>query len=445
MSYRSHRFAVAFSIALFSLVLASCDDSSSGAPDAAGGGDGGSKGGAHALCASSADAGPTFPDDFEKSCGMGSNKPLCVGTSSSSCSSGLCLWHQTSPGKRAYCTVACDPQDAASCPPRFTCQVQGCSDGPTHVCARAEAEPEPACSTSDELLADRGLSIRAIGGLGERLYLAGFATKSPSKLVVLSRKQNESAWQLIYEGEVAGTLDWRVMRAGEALYFQSFSGAQQRLLRVVGETVEPDPLPECVGDPNECVVRLAIFATPDGKLRAIGRTRSTSERRLLERGAAGWTTLRALTEKPQQMAAFAVHGFYARCPGADTASPAALCVSDDGERLEQLELPVGATLPPTLTLLGDHAGDFYWVGEQRLWHRVGGTWFEEGPPAAKGQLRRAVDRTLYFYAANTLYRLDGGCWQTLPSSRDLVGLLPSGGRRFLRIDSSSKLCEVTLD
>lgn len=79
-----------------------------------------------------------FPADVGRSCGAGSNQPLCVVQSQSTCGSGtVCVWDEAAPTtSRAYCTVGCTPGDATTCPGGWECLQQGCSNGPQTVCAR---------------------------------------------------------------------------------------------------------------------------------------------------------------------------------------------------------------------------------------------------------------------------------------------------------------------
>lgn len=79
-----------------------------------------------------------FPADLGRSCGAGSNQPLCVVQSQSTCGAGTrCVWDEAAPTtSRAYCTVGCTPGDATTCPGGWECLQQGCSNGPPAVCAR---------------------------------------------------------------------------------------------------------------------------------------------------------------------------------------------------------------------------------------------------------------------------------------------------------------------
>lgn len=82
-----------------------------------------------------------FPADLGRSCGAGSNQPLCVVQSQSGCGTGTrCVWDEAAPTtSRAYCTVGCTPGDATTCPGGWECLQQGCSNGPATVCARRTA------------------------------------------------------------------------------------------------------------------------------------------------------------------------------------------------------------------------------------------------------------------------------------------------------------------
>lgn len=84
----------------------------------------------------------SFPADLGRSCGAGSNQPLCVVQSQSTCGAGTrCVWDEAAPTTmpRAYCTVGCMPGDATTCPAGWDCLQQRCSNGPATVCARRTA------------------------------------------------------------------------------------------------------------------------------------------------------------------------------------------------------------------------------------------------------------------------------------------------------------------
>ena len=97
---------------------------------------------AHPMCSPTLPP-PSYPEDVGDGCGAGSNLALCLaGTDDTACTSGMCLWHSNDPaGEQAYCTAACSPADAASCPAGFACQTESCDQ--TSVCVRTSPSTTP--------------------------------------------------------------------------------------------------------------------------------------------------------------------------------------------------------------------------------------------------------------------------------------------------------------
>ena len=441
---------------LSALVLVSCDTSNSSS------GDGGSATtdsgpASHPLCIT-ADAGPSFPAGIGEHCAMGSNLDLCA-TDSSSCETGICLWHGSDPAKvRAYCTVACEPGQPNPCPPRFACKAQGCSMSPApSVCVRVAADPVEPCEQNDTILPGRSPTLRSVAAVGGRIYLAG--NVSGGGCVVLTRATGETAWTLIHDKPCAGFVDASNMTAPDAVFFRVYSGSTQQLLRAAGTSVTEETLPPCDGDPNLCLRSIeALFDTPAGELRGVGRDLS-SNYFLLSRGAGGaWSVERPLDFKLFSATALEGSGLAASCRHASDPwdAPQRLCVTRDGATIETLELPPGRDMETGFGVAGQSPDDLYlYPGAGSVLHRVQGLWLEEGLPASKKVLLGQMADGAFFASLEswpgdggavqrTLYTLEGGCWQAQPGARDPYGLAPLEGKRFLHLSSSSKLCTTDL-
>lgn len=99
------------------------------------------------------------PSDTGSSCAAGSNQPLCVMQSNTSCSD-VCIWDNAAPSTpRGYCSTACTP-GGDECPGGYECAAQDCSGGPTHVCVRrvvAGCTAVPVFGNSGRVLLSVGL------------------------------------------------------------------------------------------------------------------------------------------------------------------------------------------------------------------------------------------------------------------------------------------------
>jgi len=441
---------------LFALVLVSCDTSNSSSGD--GGATTADSGPAsHPLCVTD-DAGPGFPAGIGAHCGMGSNLDLCA-TDSSSCETGICLWHGSDPAKvHAYCTIACEPGQPNPCPPRFACKAQGCSMSPApSVCVRVAADPVEPCEQTDTILPGRSPTLRSVAAVGGRIYLAGNVTGGGC--VVLTRETGESAWSLIHDKPCVGFVDATNMTAPDAVFFRVYSGSTQQLLRAAGTTVTEETLPPCDGDPNRCLRSVeALFVTTAGELRGVGRNHAGDDF-LLRRGAGGaWSVERPLDFKLVGITALRRAGLAASCRRATDPwdAPQSLCLTGDGQTIETLELPAGRELGQYLSIAGQSPDDLYlYPGAGSVLHRVQGLWLEEGLPVSKrALLGQLADGALYASLESwpadggaierALYTLEGGCWQAQPGALDPFGLAPLEGKRFLHLSSSSKLCTTDL-
>jgi hypothetical protein len=404
----------------------------------------------HPVCPETS-SGTVFPDEIGKFCPMGSNLSLCASGTSSSCkTTGICLWDGNSvTGKRAYCTVGCDPSKKDSCPERFACKPQGCSSAPPNVCVRVEAEPEDDCESSESLLAGRNLRLSAVGYAGGRIYVAGNVSSPKPGIVVLTRPVDGTAWKLIHDDDESGTIDWKRMMAGDAVYFQIYPGSyqQQRLIRAEGTTVTKETLP-VADDPNHSVRQVVVvFETKGGAERAIGRSLA-GDYFMLARSAQGkWSVTQALDYKLLQSARFTGHGLVSVCRRTNEPSDAdsRICVSNDGVAMKIIDPPSGTKIKK-LEVLGQIPDDFYMLVKDALYRRVQGEWIKEGVPVDEDDypaLAQAADGSVYIRSDKKLYRLDGGCWRPV-KDRPLEGLVAVKDRQFVAL-STYELCEALLD
>jgi hypothetical protein len=402
----------------------------------------------HPICPETS-SGTVFPDEIGKFCPMGSNLSLCASGSSSSCkTTGICLWDGSSvTGTHAYCTIGCDPTRKDSCPPRFACKAQGCSSAPPDVCVRVEAEPEDDCEQADAMLAGRGLRLRAVGRAGGRIYVAANVSTPEPGIVVLTRQVGGTGWKLIHDDTESGTIDWRRMTAGDAVYFQIFPGGYQgqRLIRAVGTKVTKETLPSA-DDPNHSVRQIeVVFETADGAERAVGRSLA-GEYFMLARGSQGaWSVTQALDYTLFGSERFTDHGLAATCRRSNEPSDAQprICVSSDGVAMKVIDPPSGSELRQ---VLGQSPDDFYLLLKDGLHRRVQGQWITEGVPVEDDYptLAQAADGSLYFRTDKKLYRLDGGCWRLLAGDRSLDGLVAEKERQFVSL-SDYEICKALLD
>lgn len=151
-----------------------------GAGDGAGGGSGGGGVGGAGAGGGSSTAGnrkfcpgsltPTPFSDVGDACGAGSNLALCAITGSTQCSTGLCLWDSADPvGDRAYCTIACHPGTAGTCPDGFECRTESCAQ--MQICVRTQVPPTtpPGLAIQDAAFPSNYTPF-GLGMLGDKAY-----------------------------------------------------------------------------------------------------------------------------------------------------------------------------------------------------------------------------------------------------------------------------------
>lgn len=186
-------------------------------------------------------------------CGMGSNLPLCAKSGSPDCAGGACVWDANAVGDlRAYCTIACDPANAASCPPKFACKAQGCTEsGPPNVCVRVAADVLPKRSCAD-VAPGRSAEIRDVFQARDGRLYAYAGVSSPSADAIFTRAPGETTWTSIWERPTTNVLvEHETLAANDAVYFTIGAGV---LLRIAGTQVSEERYEAC--PPSGCKLRI---------------------------------------------------------------------------------------------------------------------------------------------------------------------------------------------
>lgn len=388
-------------------------------PRGQGGGPGGGQVGGGASGGSSADAGAqaigrgictdtiVFPPTLGDACGAGSNLPLCVVQSQSTCGAGtVCVWDQAaSSSPRAYCTVGCSLTDVSSCPRGYECLQQGCSNGPQTICARRAA-------TTCTRVAEFGTGRVAVSTLIPALDVTAVGVQDGATLKVFLMRGTTVVRDL---GALADSRF--VVNDLGAFGREAWWSAPPRLVRITETTVETFTLPN---------VSEYELAASDGTTVSFFATTTSTRRNVIatfRSGAVSGGEAMATVTNRFSSAVLSDGTVVGPC----AVAPSTLCVTNDFVTARQVALPDGGAMPDRdWTIVGTSGSDFMLATADAtiLRYRDGG-WVSDAFPAGAtraflqrvGDLRYVTRRGVADggVAPQTLFLETPTCWKPLPS------------------------------
>lgn len=388
-------------------------------PRSQGGGAGGGQVGGGASGGSSVDAGAAiargictdttiFPPTLGDACGAGSNLPLCVVQSQSTCGVGtVCVWDQAaSSNPRAYCTVGCSLTDVSSCPSGYECLQQGCSNGPPTICARRAAST---CTR----IAEFGTGRVALSTLIPALDATAVGVQDGSTLKVFLMRGPTVVREL---GSVADSRF--VVNDLGAFGREAWWSAPPRLVRITETAIETFTLPDVseyeLAASNGTTV--SFFATTLARRYVIA---------IFQGGAlSGGEAMPTVIDRTSS-AVLSDGTLVGPCAGA--ASSSTVCLTGDFVTARQVALPDGGAMPARdWSIVGTSASDFMVTTADAsvLRYRDGGWVSDAFPPGATGAFLQQVGDLRYVIrqgvadggaAPQTLFLETPTCWKPLPS------------------------------
>lgn len=377
-----------------------------------------------------------FPQTLGDACGAGSNLPLCVVRSQSTCGVGtVCVWDQAAASTpRAYCTVGCSPGDVASCPSGYQCQQQGCSNGPQTICVR---RAESTCTR----VAEFGTGRVAISTLIPALDATAVGVQDGSTLKVFLMRGTTVVRDL---GAVADSRF--TAKALGAFGREAWWSASPRLIRITETMVETFTVP----DINE----FGLAASNGTTLSFYGATTSTRRPAIatFQGGVvSGGEATSTITD--QFSSALLTDGTVVG-PCAGAASRSTVCLTRDFVTASQLALPDGGVMPDRdWSIIGASATDLMLVtADATILRYRDGRWVSDLFPRgdAKAFLQQIGD--LHYVtrvgvadggvAPRALFLETPGCWKPLPTGVSVYE--ESTPTRHGYYSSGQTWCEVPL-
>jgi hypothetical protein len=321
---------------------------------------------------------PVFSSAIGEMCGAGSNKDLCVVSTSSCRDNTACVWDAASTGNKAYCTVGCTIGAESGCPSGYTCEAQGCASAPSAVCVlRGKVD----CAAIEDFANQEILATNVLFSRNSTLALTTTTTYS-----TLTVRELRAEKTLKTVGSVKGNPNRIRMFGliGEESFYALYDDATH--MRVLHASVD----------------RVEEWTTPQ-QIAAVARGAGGGGR-----GAGGALVFLGASKvyAPSGGTVVAVPGTAAvqfgyanledgtlvgRCAGDTTTNATTLCLTNDGVAATVLPLPNGVALPERdISLIGRSADDFAIIDGLGNVHRyVKGKWISDAHPSPPSASSRA--------------------------------------------------------